>query len=221
MAQLPSHLTYTPLNADCAVIPRTFQAKSNRMLAKVGPGQYFACDTGDRISTTLGSCISVCVRNQSTGRAGLNHFMLPANIKEGEERWENTLVSSPARYGTVAMERLLNLVLGDFGKRKDLEIKLFGGANVLDAKLDIGTRNIEFVRDYLKRERLPVLAEDLGGENARKILFDTRTGAVYVRLLGRADRSQIKQEEWQHLQGIEQEPVGGTVDLFEPLEPSK
>ena len=78
-------------------------------------------------------------------------------------------MSAATRYGNVAMERLINDILKLGGRRENLEIKLTGGGRVLAAMTtDIGARNIEFVRQYVKDEGFNVVGEDLGDIYPRK-----------------------------------------------------
>ena len=187
---------------------------SERYLAKIRPGEFFVTEHGELISTTLGSCVAACVRNRVTGIGGMNHFLLPDSFEGNSQFWEETLVSAPARYGNVAMERLINVVLGNNARRKDLEIKVFGGAKVLRANIDIGERNSLFVKSYLRTEGLVISAQDLGGTAPRKVIYDPVNGDVFVRKLGKRVKTRIVEEEFDHLKTIKNEEVSGDVDLF-------
>jgi chemotaxis protein CheD len=187
---------------------------SERYLAKIRPGEYYATAHGELISTTLGSCVAACIRNRATGIGGMNHFLLPDSFEGSSQSWEQTLVSAPARYGNVAMERLINVVLGNNARRKDLEIKVFGGAKVLRANIDIGERNSLFVKSYLRTEGLMIAAQDLGGTAPRKVIYDPVNGDVFVRKLGSRVKSRIVEEEFDHLKTIKDDQVSGDGDLF-------
>jgi chemotaxis protein CheD len=114
------------------------------------------------VSTVLGSCVSACIRDTRLNVGGMNHFMLPLDASNGESAW-GTAASAATRYGNVAMERLINDILKLGGRREDLEIKLVGGGRVLaEISTDIGARNIDFVRDYMREEGFKVFGEDLG-----------------------------------------------------------
>ncbi len=192
----------------------------DRFVAKIAPGQYYATRRGELLLTTLGSCVAACIRNPATGIGGMNHFMLPDSWEGGSDWWESTLVSSPARYGNVAMERLINTVLDDQPARSALEIKVFGGAKVLRANIDIGERNITFVKSYLRTEGLLLSAQDLGGTSPRRLVYDPRSGEAFVRRLGSLDqREEIMVEEMAHLNELRSQPVAGEVDLFDEGQP--
>lgn len=185
-----------------------------RLLAKIGPGEYYASSSGELITTIVGSCVAACVRNPRTGVAGMNHFLLPDSWFGASGAWENTPVSATARYGNVAMERLINVVMGDGTRRDELEIKIFGGARVLEAKLDIGERNILFVKSYLRTERLRIAAQDVGGSAPRKLIYDTANGDVFLKRLGAAGTAVVRSAEQAHLESLRRAPVSGEVEMF-------
>lgn len=204
------------LSSEFADVSRLALVDDDRFVAKIAPGQFYASARGEFLMTTLGSCVAACIRNPQTGIGGMNHFMLPDYWEGGSDWWESTLVSSPARYGNVAMERLINVVLADRPTRSSLEIKVFGGAKVLRANIDIGERNITFVKSYLRTEGLTLDAQDLGGTSPRRLIYDSRSGEVFVRRLASLDqREEIVVEELAHLNHLRQEPVSGDVDLFD------
>lgn len=143
--------------------------------AKIGPGELYASRRNILIVTVLGSCVSVCLRDPVARIGGMNHFMLP-------ERMGGTkLVSEPARYGAHAMEMLINNLLSMGAQRERLEAKVFGAGRVLPGMSDVGARNAEFALEYLERERIPVKARDIGGNNARKVYMFIEPGRVLVK----------------------------------------
>jgi chemotaxis receptor (MCP) glutamine deamidase CheD len=108
--------------------------------------------------TVLGSCVAACIRDPKTGIGGMNHFMLPEGGGD-----QHDMLSSSARYGGYAMEVLVNQLVKLGASRNRLEAKVFGGAAVLRGftTVNVGEMNSEFVLDYLRTERIRVVAEDL------------------------------------------------------------
>ena len=139
------------------------------------PGMTYADARECLITTVLGSCVSVCLWDQRYGRGGMNHFMLPL--------WNGEGLATP-KYGTIAMERLLENMLALGSRKEHLVAKVFGGANLLasSAACPIGSRNIELALSQLEEWRIMVVASDLGGHVGRKVIMNTLTGVV---LLGR------------------------------------
>ncbi len=203
------------LSEEFAHLRRHRLGTRDRWVVRIRPGEYYATAQDDMISTVLGSCVAACVRNRVTGVGGMNHFLLPTTFDEDATRWGSTPVSAALRYGNVAMEKLINLVLGPTNVRSDLEIKVFGGARVLQARIDIGDRNVDFVRSYLAKEKLPIAAEDLGGSHPRKVVFDPRSGVVFVKSLGATSRERIAGRERDYMEQIGQQPVTGDLEIFE------
>jgi chemotaxis protein CheD len=152
--------------------------KFNMPAAKIGPGEVYATQRDMVIVTVLGSCVSACLRDPGTNVGGMNHFMLP--FHQGEP---DGPLSESARYGAYAMELLVNHLLSLGARRERIEAKLFGAGRIVPGMSDVGARNAQFAIDYLKRERIPVLAQDFGRPEASKVYFFPHTGKVMVKRL--------------------------------------
>jgi chemotaxis protein CheD len=179
--------------------------------AKILPGEFYFTGNDMLIVTVLGSCVSACIRDRVTGVGGMNHFMLP----DGGENSENP-VSASMRYGTYAMEVLINELLKAGAKRENLEAKVFGGGNVLRGftAINVGERNAKFVLDYLRMERMRVIAEDLNDVFPRKVYFFPRTGKVLVKKLKVEYNDTLKKREIDYASRLKKVHVGGEIDLF-------
>ena len=166
-----------------AHIRRAWDPTLERSLAKLLPGEYYVTCHDEIIFTVLGSCVSACVRDRKLGIGGMNHFMLPLDRSGGTSHWGDSALTSATRYGDVAMDRLVNDILKLGGRREDREFKVMGGGKVLDMAMDVGSHNVRFVRDYLKREGFQIAAEDLGDDFARKLYYSPKSGKVRVKRL--------------------------------------
>jgi chemotaxis protein CheD len=178
---------------------------------KLLPGDFFVTRRDEILTTVLGSCIAACIRDPQAGVGGMNHFMLPTAMHDSGA-WGKA--GNANRYGAFAMESLINAVLKLGARRERLEVKLFGGAAVIPGMSDVGARNIEFVRDYLATEALPVTAESVGDVTPRRVNYLPRTGDVLVRRLRLVTRDSLAQREREYLQTLAREPVSGDVELF-------
>jgi chemotaxis protein CheD len=158
----------------------------------------------------LGSCVSACIRDRVKGLGGMNHFMLPDGGDPGNP------VSASMRYGGYAMEVLINDLLKAGARREHLEAKVFGGGAVLRgfSAMNVGERNAAFVIQFLKTERIPVLAEDLNDIYPRKVYFFPRTGKVLVKKLTQTHNDTLVQRERDYASRLKVAPVGGAIDLF-------
>lgn len=185
---------------------RTFDCDA----AKILPGEYYYTGKDMLIVTVLGSCVSACIRDRVTGLGGMNHFMLPDGGDPGNP------VSASMRYGTHAMEVLINDLLKAGARREHLEAKVFGGGAVLRgfSAMNVGERNAAFVIQFLKTERIPVLAEDLNDIYPRKVYFFPRTGKVLVKKLMQTHNDTLAKRELDYASRLKVTPVSGAVDLF-------
>jgi chemotaxis protein CheD len=194
-------------------IRRTWDVDLGLPVAKLLPGDYYVTRYNEAIFTVLGSCVSACVRERKLGIGGMNHFMLPLDQSGGSSAWAENLVSSATRYGNVAMERLINDIMRLGGQRANLEFKVIGGGKVLDMALDVGARNAQFIRDYLKTEGFLITAEDLGDCFARKLYYNPSSGKLRVkRLTATVNRAVFERER--QFEPTTSEVESGSVELF-------
>lgn len=195
---------------DMAYLNRYWDPSFEHYAIKVGPGTHYVTEKKDEmIVTTLGSCVAACVRDTALGIGGMNHFMLP---QSDTGNWGG--VSAAMRYGNHAMEVLINDILRMGGARNRLEIKVFGGANVIASSTLIGTKNIEFIETYLRVEHMAIAAQHLGGEQGRRIVFFPSTGKVKMKLLNKHDQAGVVAEEQSFKSEIEKTEVEGSIELF-------
>lgn len=186
---------------------RTFDCDA----AKILPGEYYYTCKDMVIVTVLGSCVSACIRDRVTGIGGMNHFMLPDGGGDADSP-----VSASMRYGTYAMEVLINDLLKAGAKRENLEAKVFGGGNVLRGfiAINVGERNAQFVRDYLRAENIRMVAEDLNDIYPRKVYFFPRSGKVLVKKLRQLNNNTLVNREQDYASRLQTTPVAGDVELF-------
>jgi chemotaxis protein CheD len=142
---------------------------------------------------------------------GINHFMLPDGGGDA-----GSPASASMRYGAYAMEVLINQVLKAGARRENLEAKVFGGGNVLRGftSINVGERNAQFVRDYLRAENIRIVADDLNDVHPRKVYFFPETGRVLVKKLKQLNNYTLVKREHDYASRLKANPVSGDVDLF-------
>ncbi len=175
---------------------------------KVLPGEYFVYDEDVLIMTTLGSCIAACIWDRVAHVGGMNHFMLP-DVGSG--------MTDGGRYGSFAMELLINELLKRGATRMTLEAKVFGGAAVISgmSSLNVGERNTRFVLDYLSTERIPVVSKDVMEIYPRKVCFLPHSGKAMVKRLAPTNTDAVAALERDAVQTTRRSShAGGSVDLF-------
>ena len=163
------------------------------------------------LTTVLGSCIAVCMRDPIAGCGGMNHFLLP----DAEDRGEH-YPSLALRYGSYSVERLINAILSRGGKRERLEIKVFGGANVLGGTSDVGSRNVDFIEHYFAKERLSIRAADLRGTSPRKLRYFPTTGRAQVCDLRNGEATDAINSEADMRAKMAFAKLSGDVEIFKP-----
>jgi len=172
---------------------------------KILPGEYFVHHEDMLIMTTLGSCIAACLWDRNARIGGMNHFMLP----EGS--------GDSGRYGSYAMELLINEMMKRGASRGSMEAKVFGGGQVISGMntMNVGERNTSFVIDYLKTERIPILSKDVLDIYPRKVCFLPASGKAMVKRLAPANaEALVAQDRAAAQRAVPASTGGGSVDLF-------
>jgi len=195
-------------------IKRFWDKDSGLICAKILPGEYYVTTANEMISTVLGSCISACIRDVETGVGGMNHFMLPETTEHNLSTGAENVVGNATRYGNYAMEHLINMILANGGKRKNLEVKLFGGGKIIPTLGDVGLHNINFVLEYIDTEALQLVSQDLGDIYPRKVNYFPKTGKVRMKKIKDLHNETIVSREKQYRTSIKDVAVESDVELF-------
>jgi chemotaxis protein CheD len=187
-----------------------FDARLSSEVAKIFPGQYFVTDRDIVLATVLGSCVAACIRDPVAGVGGMNHFLLPQTVGDVSP------VSRSARYGTYAMEVLINRLLSYGARKQTMEAKVFGGGSVIPdlRTAGVGESNARFIVDYLGKEGIPVAAKDLLDECARKIYFFPASGRVMVKKLRHLHNDTVLARELDYSRQLMLVDLSGEVELF-------
>jgi chemotaxis protein CheD len=172
---------------------------------KILPGEYFVHNEDLLIMTTLGSCIAACLWDRHARVGGMNHFMLPEGAGES------------GRYGSYAMELLINEMMKRGASRMTMEAKVFGGGQVVSGMntLNVGERNTNFVIDYLKTERIPIMSKDVLDVYPRKVCFLPASGKAMIKRLAPTNTDAlVAQDRAAAQRAVPASTGGGSVDLF-------
>lgn len=188
---------------------RYFDRQFEVEAVKVLPGEYYVTATDMVLVTVLGSCVSACVRDREKGVGGMNHFMLA-------DGGDSDAVSASARYGTYAMEILINHLMKMGARKSALEAKVFGGGRVMASltSSQVGERNSKFVMDFLNTEGIQVAAKDLLDVYPRKIYYFPTSGRVLVKKLVRMHNDTVMRREKEYAARLTEAPVAGDIELF-------
>ncbi|GAA6143234.1 chemoreceptor glutamine deamidase CheD [Hydrogenophaga sp. 5NK40-0174] len=173
---------------------------------KVLPGEYFVTGHDMVLMTVLGSCIAACIWDPKARVGGMNHFMLPEGGSD-----------TSGRYGSYAMELLINEMIKLGARRESMQAKVFGGGQVMHSftTMNVGERNTQFVLDYLQTERIAVVSKDVLDIYPRKVCYFPTTGKAMVKRLAHSHPETLETQERKGSAAVvAQNTDGGSVDLF-------
>ena len=209
VAELYDELRSSPA-PECFARSRYVDREHQLTAAKLMPGEYHVTTQDMMEVTVLGSCVAACIRDTRLGIGGMNHFMLPdSDLGDG--------AGKAARYGSYAMEILINHLLKLGARREYLEAKVFGGGNVLPGltQANVGHRNAAFVLRFLATEHIRIVARDLEDVHPRKVVYFPRSGRALIKRLRVMRNDAVFTREDDYRRRLVQDPVsGGDIELF-------
>lgn len=198
---------------------RFYHPTKDKHIVKVLPGGVYCTSKEDElIATGLGSCVAACVWDCHEHIGGMNHFLLPFDNKSQLKSWNpEEVISTASRYGSYAMEMLINAMIERGAHRSSLQVKLFGGAQMLGRSSMIGEKNVAFILNYVKQEHIDVVAQDLGGLEPRKVIFDPCTGKAWLKRIPFTEVHLLQNQEEKYARQLDREshrPHDDDVELF-------
>ncbi|RQD75434.1 MAG: chemotaxis protein CheD [Candidatus Syntrophonatronum acetioxidans] len=142
-------------------------------IVEINIGDYYVTWKKDEVLyTVLGSCVSVCLWNPRKGLIGMNHYMLP--------EYSETSITNISKYGDISLPLLLQEMINYGSHIKDLKGAICGGSYARGVVIDVGESNIEIARKFLRKEKIPVMMENVGGNKARRIYFYAHNQRIKV-----------------------------------------
>lgn len=148
---------------------------------RVGIGELAVTSDDELLSTgCLGSCVGVALYDEQHGIAGLVHIKRPSADAADPE--------TPGKFADTGIHTLLEVMETQGANRSRIRAKIAGGGNILDITYhdnSISQRNIEQTRAVIESLGIPIVSEDVGGDNGRVLTFDAQTGALSVNTVSR------------------------------------
>ena len=134
------------------------------------------------ITVGLGSCVGIAIFDKDLGIGGLAHIMLPDSLQFNK-------INNEMKFADLAIPIMVENMIKKGAKLKNMKAKIAGGASMFNFPdksivMDIGNRNGIAVKDILKILAIPILAEDIGGNKGRTLIFDTTNGVLSIRTVG-------------------------------------
>ena len=153
------------------------QAPDNVKTVVLSAGDFYFGSGHTRISTLLGSCVSITLWHPRKHIGGMCHYMMT-------ERNRPPDTALDGRYATEAFDLFLHHVEKAGTRPSEYQAKLFGGANMFKERkgssMDIGARNIEYAHRLLASQHIALMAEHVAGSGRRKLHFDIWSGDVWL-----------------------------------------
>ena len=150
---------------------------------KVGIADLNVAFSPDKLITVgLGSCVGIAIYDKAIGIGGLAHIMLPDSSQFNK-------ITNEIKFADLAIPILVEDMIKKGAKLKNMRAKIAGGASMFNFPdksiiMDIGNRNGIAVKNALKILSIPILAEDIGGNKGRTLIFDTSSGLLFIRTVG-------------------------------------
>jgi chemotaxis protein CheD len=151
------------------------------------PGELYLARGPAILRTILGSCVGVTFWSARLGAGALCHGVLPRCPRDWPAGFS---LAEGCRYVDFSIRHLARQFDALGARRQDLEVKLFGGADVLavtgtrPGRPTVGAQNCKAAEQVLAEEGFTVSASDVGGTRGRRIHFHTGTGEVLLHRLG-------------------------------------
>lgn len=180
---------------------KEIEITKGKKILNIGIGEYYSSSTPVVIKTLVGSCIAVCLFDKKNKIGGMNHILLPGN--PDLSRNENS-----ARYGIYAMELLINSMLKLGADKKNFIAKVFGGGFIVSAisyENSPGLKNVKFIEEFLRIEKIPITAKNTGGVYSRIVYFHSDTGEAYIKKIMTSFNTKVEKEEKEYLKKVEEE----------------
>lgn len=152
-------------------------------IIRVGIADMNTCIAPDKITTIgLGSCVGVVLFDGITNKAGLVHIMLPDSTKINNN-------SNKLKFADTGIEMLLERLLAEGIKESCLKAKIAGGAQMFNYLLkssigNIGDNNVIAVKNKLSDLHIPIVAEDVGLNFGRTVIFDPQNYELTITRVG-------------------------------------
>jgi chemotaxis protein CheD len=141
-------------------------------------GEIFVGVKPMEIATVLGSCVAVCLYDNTQQIGAMNHYLLAL--------WNGNGLQTP-KFGNISIPRMIENMENIGCHRHDMVAKLFGGANIhenMNESMMVGKKNVIVAREILKEYNINIIAEDVGGNRGRKIMMNTETNKILMKYTG-------------------------------------
>lgn len=135
------------------------------------------------ITHGLGSCVGIGIYDTINRNTGLVHIMLPASRGFTDQ-------TNLFKFADTAIIKTVGILISEGARKENLVAKIAGGAKMflgMDV-INVGQKNIIATKKALSYLKIPIVAEDTGGNNARTVEMHSLDGKLVVRTLGSGEK---------------------------------
>ena len=160
----------------------------SKEIIKVGIADLNVVKSPNQIRTSgLGSCVGLILFDKVNEVAGLAHIMLPDSSLAHKGSMNH------AKYADTAIPQLLDRLAESGARVRSLQAKMAGGAQMFQFQssndmMRIGPRNVEAIKQQLKKYNINLISEDVGGNSGRTIEFDPKTCELMIRTVNQGTK---------------------------------
>ncbi len=140
-------------------------------------GEWSVASDGRQLRTLLGSCVGLALHDRRQKVGGLAHIVLPTSRGD---------TARPGKFVDTAVPTLIKQMEALVGEKLVLTARIAGGASMFatTATAGIGLQNVQSCEQVLAEMGIRVVAKHCGGEQGRRMTFDTADGAVLIEIVG-------------------------------------
>lgn len=155
---------------------------------KVGMADMKMCEAPNKLTTLgLGSCVGIALYDPVTRISGMIHVMLPDSTKINNN-------SNIAKFADTGIVAIFEMMIKKGASAARIVAKIAGGARMFSYGagnsdlMNVGERNIEASKQILKSLNIKIMAEDVGLNYGRTIVFDSSNGNLLVKAIGKPEK---------------------------------
>lgn len=144
-------------------------------LKLIGIDEVVIGNDQDILATTLGSCVAIALWDPKKKIGGLNHYLLPDDMRRGGFK-EETL-------GHRIIDELIREMLNQGTELRHLKAVVVGGSESSFDHYQVGSKNLSIAKTMLKAYGISPVTVSGGGYYSRKVQFYVGEGKIVVHKL--------------------------------------
>lgn len=160
------------------------------------PGHYAGSDRPDEMVVAhVEGGILLTMHDKDLKIGGMAYVVLPDAALQAFPYFDRVPIETLKLTLLPVDECIRDLKRHGAGKNR-IRLRLIGGVNREGDALETGTKTFVFVKEYLTRQGLRIMSEDIGGAAVRRVHYFPATGRTVKKILRRdADARAVRAQE--------------------------